>query len=176
VKIDVSNLDQEPLRFDEELQVDSDGLDAELVAAAVKVRLRGDVYPQGDLFTVSGRCEMRGQLACSRCLEPVRWSTSETFTVEYRRPAAAPSDEELGLDGDDLEVIFLEDEQLDLAALASEQVSLALPMRIVCDENCAGLCPQCGANRNADGACSCEPEVDPRWQALADLAGSPTKS
>ena len=176
MKIDLSKLAEEPLRFNEELQVDSDRLDAELVCAPVKVRLAGEVRPQGNVFTVSGRCEMEAELSCSRCLGPVVWAMDEEYSVEYRQPASAPLDDELGLDGDDLDVSFLDGEELDLIALAAEQVTLALPMRIVCDENCAGLCPRCGANRNKDGACTCEPETDPRLQALADIAGSSSKS
>ena len=53
---------------------------------------------------------------------------------------------------------------------------LALPMRIVCDQDCAGLCPRCGANRNREGACQCQPEIDPRLAVLADLGGSDRNS
>ena len=59
---------------------------------------------------------------------------------------------------------------LELSDVAAEQVLLALPMRIICDEACAGLCPRCGNNRNVEGACRCEPEVDPRWDAIRGLA------
>jgi uncharacterized protein len=176
VKIDLSKVTEEPLRFNEKLQVDSDRLDVELVSAPVQVRLAGEVWPHGDSFTVAGRCEMEAELSCSRCLDPVVWAKAEDFSVEYRHPTSIPMDDEIGLEGDDLDVSFLDGEELDLVALAAEQVMLALPMRIVCDENCAGLCPRCGANRNEEGACSCEPETDPRWQALADIAGTSSKS
>ena len=66
------------------------------------------------------------------------------------------------------------DEVLDLSDMAAEQVLLALPMRVVCAEECAGLCPQCGGNRNLEGACRCEPETDPRWAALRDIVGGET--
>jgi uncharacterized protein len=85
-------------------------------------------------------------------------------------PGAAVDDEEVGLEEEDLEVVFVADGELDLAELAAEQILLGLPMRWVCNEACRGLCPQCGANRNQENACTCEPETDPRWQALADLA------
>jgi uncharacterized protein len=107
---------------------------------------------------------------------PVSWSVSEDFSVEYRMPASAPLDAEAGLDEDDLDVAFLRGEQLDLAELAAEQVLLAMPMRILCETSCAGLCPRCGANLNDVDDCGCKPEVDPRWGALADLAGSAPES
>jgi uncharacterized protein len=176
VKIDLSKLDTEPLRFSEKLDVDPARLDFEPVATAVTVRLEGEVRPVGDRFTVSGRCRAEAPLACSRCLEPVPWMAEENFVVDYRLASSTPLDTELGLEEDDLDVVFIEGEELDLGELAAEQVLLALPMRHICDEGCSGLCPQCGANRNREGACSCEPEIDPRWQPLADIAGGKNNS
>ena len=46
-----------------------------------------------------------------------------------------------------------------------------MPMRVVCSENCAGLCATCRGNRNIEGACTCDPEVDPRWEALRGVKG-----
>jgi len=171
VKIDVSKFEQEPLRFDEEFSVDPDRLDCEQVTAPMRVRLKGEVRPRSGFVTVAGNCRVEGSVACSRCLEPVQWEVDEDLSVDYRTPSATPLDAELGLEKDDLDVAFLDGDKLDLAELAAEQILLALPMRVVCNESCAGLCPRCGANRNRDGACTCEPEVDPRWHALADLAG-----
>ena len=102
------------------------------------------------------------------------WSPEEKFAVEYRRRDAHPDEDEVALDEGDLDVAFLTDDALDLSRLAAEQVLLALPMRAVCDDECAGLCPRCGANRNVQGACRCEPDTDPRWEALRGLAGSDT--
>jgi len=129
------------------------------------------VRPRGGFFTVTGNCRVEGSVACSRCLEPVPWEVDESLSVDYRTPSAAPVDAEFGLEEGELDVAFLDGDKLDLAELAAEQILLALPMRVVCDESCAGLCPRCGANRNRDDACTCEAEVDPRWQALAGLAG-----
>ena len=169
MKIDVSKLGQAPRRFDEELSVDPNRLDCDQVADPMRVRLKGEVRPRNGYFTVAGNCRVEGSVTCSRCLEPVPWEVDESFSVDYRAPATAPLDAEVGLEADDLDVVFLESDMLDLAELAAEQILLSLPMRVVCDESCAGLCPRCGANRNRDGACTCEPEVDPRWQALTGL-------
>jgi uncharacterized protein len=176
VKIDVSKLEQEPQRFEEELRVEAERLGPDQVAGPITVRLTGEVRPHGGVFSINGRCTADGTLSCSRCLVPVSWSVSEDFSVEYRMPASAPLDAEAGLDEDDLDVAFLRGEQLDLAELAAEQVLLAMPMRILCETSCAGLCPRCGANLNDVDDCGCKPEVDPRWGALADLAGSAPES
>ncbi|MFV2073089.1 MAG: DUF177 domain-containing protein [Thermoanaerobaculales bacterium] len=176
MKIDLSRVEQEPLGFREAIELDPERLDCEQVAATMTVHLEGKVRTQGQVFQVSGRCVASGPLVCSRCLEPVPWSLEEPFTVAYRPATVAPTEDELGLEEEDLDVVFLEETRLDLAELAVEQVLLALPMRVLCDDNCAGLCPRCGANRNHDGACRCEPEVDPRWQALDGLADGDLKS
>ena len=176
VKIDISKLAHEPLRFDEKLLVDAERLDSEQVAGPMKVHLEGEVRPHEGVFSITGRCSADGPLACSRCLEPVPWKVDEEFSVEYRMPASAPVDAEAVLEDADLDVAFLRGEELDLSDLAAEQVLLAMPMRIVCQEDCAGLCPRCGANLNNDGECGCEPEIDPRWGALADLAGGTRES
>jgi uncharacterized protein len=172
LRINLSKLDGEPLRFSKEFSVDPERLDSESVAEPVTVTLEGEVRPHGEHFTVSGRCRAEGRLACSRCLEPAPWMVEEDFEIEYRLSATMPLDDDLGLDEDDLDLVFLDGDELDLSELAAEQVLLALPMRHICVESCAGLCPQCGANRNREEACGCEPEIDPRWHALADLAGA----
>jgi uncharacterized protein len=176
VKIDISKLEHEPLRFDEELRVEAERLGPDQVAGPVTVHLVGEVRPLEGVFSISGRCAAEGPLSCSRCLEPVPWQVAEDYSVEYRMPAMAPLDAEAALDENELDVAFLRGHELDLAEFAAEQILLALPMRILCHTSCAGLCPRCGANLNDVDDCGCEPEVDPRWGALADLAGSTRES
>ena len=172
MKVDLSSVESEPLGFDEKLSLSPDRLDEDQVAGAVEVRLVGTVRPMGDNFLVDGTFRASGPMACSRCLAPVPWQAEDRFSVEYRPGSAAPGEGEFVIDEGELDVAFLVDHELDLDDLAAEQVSLALPMRIVCDESCAGLCPRCGGNRNVEGACRCEPEIDPRWHALQDISGS----
>jgi uncharacterized protein len=172
VKIDLSQIENEPISFDERLALEPERLDQDEVTAPVAVRLVGTVRRVGAGFCVDGWFEAAGALACVRCLEPVPWQVREEYSLEYRRRDAHPDEVEVGLEDDELDVAFLTDDVLDLSDVAAEQVLLALPMRVVCDEECAGLCPQCGANRNLEGGCRCEPEVDPRWAALRDIIGT----
>lgn len=169
--IDLSRVEGEPLRFAEELTLDPEDVDPDRVVGPVEVRLDGVISRSATNASASGRCDAHTRLSCTRCLEPVEWTTSDRFEVELRPSADAPTDDDLALDETELDVIFLDDEVLDTRDLAAEQVLLALPMRIVCREECAGLCPRCGADLNKS-ACACEPEVDPRWEALKGLSGS----
>jgi len=172
MKVDLSRIESESLGFDEKLSLSPDRLDEDQVAGEVEVRLVGTIRPMGDNFLVDGTFRASGPIACSRCLAPVPWRAEDRFSVEYRPGSAAPGEGEFVIEEDELDVAFLVGHELDLEDVAAEQVSLALPMRIVCDESCAGLCPRCGANQNVEGACQCEAEIDPRWQALQDISGS----
>ena len=59
--------------------------------------------------------------------------------------------------------------QIDLGAIAREQILLAMPMDVVCKEDCRGLCSVCGQDLNAK-ECGCQRKVtDPRWAALQDI-------
>jgi uncharacterized protein len=171
VKIDLSTIEGEPVPFADVVQIGADRLDPTRVAGPMKVRLEGTVRPAGDRYLVSGRTSCEGRLACVRCLQPVEWSADSAFDLEIALAAPAPIDAEVVLDEADLDVVYLETPVLDLEAMAVEQVLLELPMRVLCSDNCAGLCPTCGADRNTEGACRCEPETDPRWSALGDLKG-----
>jgi uncharacterized protein len=94
---------------------------------------------------------------CRRCAEPVagdlRISVRERYADD---PLSAPSDEEL---------YPISDDTIDLAPLVRDAIVLELPMAPLCREDCAGLCPQCGANRN-EGGCGCVAPRDPRWANL----------
>ena len=60
-------------------------------------------------------------------------------------------------------------EELDLEAWARDALALALPTQLTCRPDCAGLCPQCGANLNEDPSHTHEKEPDVRWSKLSDL-------
>ena len=62
--------------------------------------------------------------------------------------------------------------EIEVDSYLSEVVALALPVQPICREDCAGLCPKCGADRN-QAPCACgDSQVDPRWQALERLRES----
>jgi len=71
--------------------------------------------------------------------------------------------------GDELTSPYVADEELDLTQWARDALALALPAQLVCDDACAGLCPQCGTNLNDDPAHAHEAAPDPRWAKLREL-------
>lgn len=108
---------------------------------------------------------------CSRCLKAVATEVSASFSDEYRPtfdirtgfriwplPDETP-DEELMIGADHVLV---------LGEAVRQELQAALPVQLLCTEDCAGLCQQCGKDLN-EGPCQCEPEPDDRWNFLRDL-------
>lgn len=128
-----------------------------------------DVEKDGKQYRLVGGVKGLLSLPCSRCLEPIAWPVDAEFDIRYRPAAAAETQQEREITGEELSVAFFEGELIDLGELAREQFYLALPMKPLCRVDCQGLCSECGANRNAV-ACGCERHwVDPRLEALRDL-------
>src|SRR4029079_19827772 len=88
------------------------------------------------------------------------WPALPISGREYH--ANDPQDEEL-------RTPYVEDDTLDLSAWARDALALELPDKILCRPACAGLCPVCGKNLNAEPHEHEEDESDPRWSALAEL-------
>jgi DUF177 domain-containing protein len=96
---------------------------------------------------------------CMRCLE---LATPEFAVDSYEVHQPGAGDE-------DLTSPYMGDDGLDLEAWARDALALALPTQIKCRPDCAGLCPNCGANLNEDPDHAHEAEPDPRWAKLSQL-------
>jgi uncharacterized protein len=112
----------------------------------------------GSGFAMRLRYDVRLDGPCMRCLE----NADAELAVDAREV-----DQPGG--GEDLESPYLEEQELDVRSWVRDALALALPTQILCREDCAGLCPRCGANLNADPGHAHEPEPDPRWAKLSEL-------
>jgi uncharacterized protein len=119
---------------------------------------------------IAGRVTTTLELACSRCVETFPVPVDATFDLLYLPVTEAPkAGEEVEVGDEDINTAFYSDGVIDLADLVHEQIYLALPMKPLCREDCQGLCPVCGVNRNTT-ACTCEPRwEDPRLAGLKAL-------
>jgi uncharacterized protein len=124
-------------------------------------------YRAGDDLFFAGRIRADLEGTCARCLEPFDLTVDESAQfVLVPTPKEGP---ERQLSEDDLALSFYSGEEIDLAPLFTEQVILTLPTRALCREDCRGLCPQCGVDRNNE-KCGCvEREPDPRLAVLRNL-------
>ncbi len=106
------------------------------------------------------RFDVRLHGPCFRCLEDAVLDLPISAR-EYQANEPGPSDE--------LRTPYLEDDRLDLTAWARDALALALPDKILCRSDCAGLCPVCGKDLNREPHDHGEPEPDSRWSALTEL-------
>ena len=91
------------------------------------------------------------------------------FKLQYLTRLEYDSIQAVELEEEDLTFSVFDGEVIDIDELVREQVILAIPVRVLCREDCRGLCPTCGADRNFK-ECGCESaETDPRWAALKNL-------
>ena len=118
---------------------------------------------------IAGRIRTTIELMCSRCLEPYDVPVDAAFDLFYLPAAEAPDDDEVEVAEEDINTAFYRDGVIDLGEMIHEQLYLALPMKPLCREDCKGLCPVCGANRNTT-TCTCDVRwEDPRLAGLKAL-------
>jgi len=109
----------------------------------------GQVINTGRVLEVQGVIKTSGTYNCGRCLEQFCTDIEVAFSEE--------------------DALFYEGDEIDITDLVRESILLAEPLKIVCTEECKGLCPVCGTNLNAT-ACSCDRDsVDPRLAVLQKL-------
>jgi uncharacterized protein len=108
---------------------------------------------------VTGQVSARATLECARCLRPIE----QDLRVEVRELFARdPRAEDEGY-------AVLPDDRLPLETMARDAIVLAFPPAPLCRTDCAGLCPECGADRNAADCGHRPAAADPRWSTLAAL-------
>jgi uncharacterized protein len=109
------------------------------------------------------------EVACARCLEPVLQNVQRNFDLLYRPQGSDAGQPEIPVTTTEAEISYYQGEGLLLEDALREQVLLAVPLKVICREDCKGFCPHCGKNLNLE-QCSCaEPLEDPRWSALKDI-------
>jgi uncharacterized protein len=130
------------------------------------VGLKGRLSPAGrGRFYFSGMLEGRAVTSCRRCLTELTSPLHEEVHFLFAESGLEEADE------DDVFPIPPGSYELDLRPALREGWLLAVPQFALCREDCKGLCPTCGADRNT-GDCTCAPVADPRWAGLREARGS----
>ncbi|MFI9098990.1 YceD family protein [Streptomyces fildesensis] len=139
---------------------------------AVQLELRLESVMEGVLVTGTVRAPLSGE--CVRCLEPFERKLDADFQEMYSYPDAdtrTARKDEAGDDAEEEDVLFLEDDLFDLEPALRDAVVLALPLQPVCQEDCPGLCSDCG-ERLADDPDHHHEVADIRWAALHEFKKS----
>lgn len=115
--------------------------------------------------TVTGTVAVPWTGVCRRCTEPVEGALAISLKERFCEPpvGTAPEDEEAYL---------IVEDAIDLAPMVHEAILAELPLAPLCREECLGLCPSCGVDRN-EATCGCVPPRDPRWASLDVLRSTP---
>lgn len=165
LRVDLRAAATAPVETDTELQPSDDALAELAVVPAGPVRVSGRLMASGPgSYYWSGRVRARLEMTCRRCLSPVVLDVDDAVRLLFTE------DE----DNDDPAAVVIPPRaaELELGDLVREALILATPEFPVCREECRGLCPRCGANRNV-APCQCAPEPDARWAALQALQPRP---
>ncbi|HUS07305.1 MAG TPA: DUF177 domain-containing protein [Bryobacteraceae bacterium] len=143
-----------------------------------KIRQTGLLHAEGSAellsgllgeIRITGRLDVALETDCDRCLEPVQLPITSDFQLLYRPAESGITGNEVQIDAGESEIGFYEGAGLELGEILREHILLSLPMQLVCQESCQGICPHCGQNRN-QGGCKCEAKpADDRWAALREL-------
>jgi uncharacterized protein len=157
---DVSTLLKAPLGKSITLDIETgpkvlDDLEVDYLRGSVQV-----LRVEEGLF-VEGTVDTQLRLECVRCLEPFAFPVTLELAELFQMPGSESDPDAL--------YAVAEDGEIDLGPLIREHAWLAIPMKHLCDPECAGLCPHCGVNLNAE-ECECdEIHVDPRLAPLKEL-------
>ena len=111
---------------------------------------------------IAGECKVALEIPCDRCLEPVL----TVFDLEFSKSV----DLNDGIEADDLdEKNYIDGYNLDVDKLLYNEILIGWPMKILCSEDCKGICNTCGQNLNK-GTCNCEDtSLDPRMSVIRDV-------
>ncbi len=175
--ISIHDLELQKLEFDEQIPPGKLDLIADIAqktpihtqgrAELVEEHHGGKTYVQD--IRVVGDFSVDVELRCARCLEAVAMKLGGDFDLLYRPMSTIKAADEVSISDADTEIGYYQGDGILLEDVIKEQLLLSAPLRALCREDCKGLCPQCGANKNTV-ECGCtEKRTDPRWNALAEL-------
>ncbi len=138
------------------------GIDVIAVPAGIlNLDLRLESVAEGILAT--GEFDVIAKGECIRCLDPIELELERNFQELYAYEANPDEEEE--------DQLLMDGDVMDLEAPIRDSIVLALPINPVCDEDCQGLCPECGQKWAELPEDHAHEQVDARWSALKGLLG-----
>jgi uncharacterized protein len=167
--ININKIGPEELRIDRRLELaEMEGGEAERIRI-LEAHLRGEAKRGKRGVDLTARLEARVELDCSRCLESFVTALEADFFLIIVPEAVEFGVGESAMSEEDAYLYYAPEGKAELDLIGAEQILLHLPLKPVCDAECKGLCPTCGANRNQI-ECGCRSEtIDPRLAPLLDL-------
>ncbi len=169
MRIDIEQLEQGQRSFEYTHNPGDFNLEEEKLRLASALRVSGEVRRRREEVIVKGAVNGKIEANCDRCLRPVPVPIDVGFDAHLVPAHVYHENETVELQAEDLDYSVFDGRTVDIDELVREQLLLSLPVRLLCQEDCRGLCAQCGADLNSQ-SCDCAGETnDPRWDALAHL-------
>ncbi len=127
-----------------------------------KLSLKND---ENKHLCISGSTQLTVEIPCDRCLG----ATHESFELELERVLPIEEGGIVKSDDPDEELTFVQEHELDPQQLLYDEILVNWPTKVLCQENCKGICFLCGANLNEQD-CKCDRQViDPRMAKFQDI-------
>lgn len=124
----------------------------EAIESPINVKI--EIYRVGNKFVLNGVLKGALRVICDRCLDSYNQEVESAFN-SFLIPAPEDTEKvELELMEDDMEIVFVHDDEINLYDIIREQLYLSLPIKCLCSNNCLGLCAKCGCNLNKN-SCDC---------------------
>ena len=133
--------------------------------------IRGEIVPSDRNVTLNGSVQIQYRFQCSRCAEDAESVLSVPIKCTF---AVGHEDERHGggvdVDGvtESRHLALYDGSTVDLEPVILEHIVFKAPAFPICQDDCKGLCAQCGQNLNLE-SCTCQPVIDPRWAKLQDI-------
>ena len=168
--IEIEDLKDEPLHVQHLYGVDELSFEHKDAVLDEPVDLEFTLNHKDRDLQIGGVLRTAVRYTCSRCLREFSRKLSTSFDLLYLpQPKWAGENEEIELKYDEMDIGFYDGIRLDIDLMTLEQIELSMPMKFVCQENCRGLCPNCGAYLN-DETCLCKQDTgDSRMAVLLDF-------
>ncbi|SES66557.1 uncharacterized protein SAMN05660297_00154 [Natronincola peptidivorans] len=172
MKFDLNTLKREEhnkVTLDFHVNLDSINYYGDIFKVKKPVKVLGELYSVGEKIFLTCRLETELEVTCGRCLNFFLHSLKTSINVEL-------VEEEILIQEDDSDdIIVCNDNILDFDKIIKEQITTSIPMRVLCNEACKGLCKTCGLDLNSE-SCQCnmknndiDHDIDPRLAKLKEL-------
>jgi uncharacterized protein len=169
MRIELDKLEEHGGKFTRLYEANELSLDDPEVRLVEPAEVLARVRREGKDAELQGRLQAKLEVVCGRCLQPVELPVSTEFHERFVRAVSWAAEEQHQLQAEDLNISVFDGEAIELDDVVREELLLAVPVNVLCREDCRGLCPICGIDRNMSN-CQCEiNELDSRWQKLKEL-------
>jgi len=132
------------------------------------VKIQIDLEKRSPHYFLKNRVQVSGRFACDRCTEEFDCMVSGDSRAVFSSAKEMVAMNE----ADDIHYLASEAKEIDCTEVIRDTILLAVPMKMLCAEDCYGLCAGCGVNLNTESCRCAPPPADFRWEALRKLLGN----